>query len=878
VAMVFAAVGLFWAVLLLLPAAMHSLHGCPALPAPRLTCSGTRGPAGTPAFVPVRLGPLPVRDVLRGATERLTGSRPLGCEALLSSASASGSEGAARRPGTVLKIKRCYTRRAAVDPRRGTSACRPAFAHALLASASQRTERQEGKDKVATETEASASVDGIASDRGLVQARGHAHAIANAKNASRDADAVVDVLLLGDELSAKIAEVRRKLEHGPVKFGDEARIASGEVQSRQLWSSGPEELLKEMLRAAVLLVVVVRKTAVLVAQVVLLAFRTARWVLDWAISVGDAKEWWIPEAVDYAENVMTKARSSRTIAYARLLRAKLRALLVVVYHTVASSVSPTVVTAGEKWARELLVVVSEQTRGLLINTAPPSAQQPSESGARALQDKPQDSRSVASSSSGGGSVSSSSSYTTRLDKARERSTLRLTNSILGVDVSNAGQADVTVADLNGQGVDTKDGLDAAARGYVSLAPEAADFEQGSSTLARRLGSTRAPLRQGTRTRKRDATMQVVKNVTSSVGSTFERTVANLRGFSQTVNVSSLSAASYSMALEALSLPKDATVNASLALWSMAEGPFNQTGSWVSTVLSGKNADASAWVQGMEETVGPWRNQIMGWWSDVESGVGKWDSRLVRLVDKTEEALDRVFSTTVNSATALPVYQSAEQWIRGNEFSLGWYIKVQRWWHEWILFCTPKWEAFEAWARGAKVPEFARRVISNVIYYRLSYLRCLLGLAALEAIFWQKLSAVVLMITALLSAMVVRSNVLALSAVMSAREAAQEGSGFKGAAGMLKPLFGLDRAERQVEKQAKDKSQLAASVALFTLAWGILSPSNVVRNMLAIIVAHAFLHAKQVGAAAAPCTPRARALPSPPRPVAAFYACFRPEVE
>ncbi len=84
-------------------------------------------------------------------------------------------------------------------------------------------------------------------------------------------------------------------------------------------------LLQQLLRAALLLTVVVRQvcvcvcvrarvrvctalltltsylglqTALLTALVLGLAFRTGIWVCDWAIRIGDAKEWWIPEAAE----------------------------------------------------------------------------------------------------------------------------------------------------------------------------------------------------------------------------------------------------------------------------------------------------------------------------------------------------------------------------------------------------------------------------------------------------------------------------------------------------------------------------------------------------------------------------------------------------
>jgi len=62
-------------------------------------------------------------------------------------------------------------------------------------------------------------------------------------------------------------------------------------------------------------------------------------------------------------------------------------------------------------------------------------------------------------------------------------------------------------------------------------------------------------------------------------------------------------------------------------------------------------------------------------------------------------------------------------VRKYKLNLYIYLKVQRWWHQCILFCTPKWEAFEKWAKDAKVPYFARRVLSNAVFHRISYLCC-----------------------------------------------------------------------------------------------------------------------------------------------------------
>mmetsp|Transcript_57270 Transcript_57270/g.48376 ORF Transcript_57270/g.48376 Transcript_57270/m.48376 type:complete len:420 (+) Transcript_57270:1-1260(+) len=270
--------------------------------------------------------------------------------------------------------------------------------------------------------------------------------------------------------------------------------------------------------------------------------------------------------------------------------------------------------------------------------------------------------------------------------------------------------------------------------------------------------------------------------------------------------------------------------------------------WVSSVLSGEHANGSAMVHNVEGALGPWRDTAGNWWAGVESGMWQWDSGLVRVVDSVEAAFSRGVSATVNTATGLPFFQSAEQWVRGNEFGLTWYIKVQRWWHKWILFCTPKWDAFEVWAIRVEMPRFARRVMSNVVFYRIAYLRWLLALASLETIAWRSSSAFVLLVLSMLSATVVRSNMLALGVLKTAREAEQQAGGIRSAAVMLTPFFGKSAAEKSMEAAAekgqKDKSQLAAAVATMALVWGIVSPSNTLRSVVVLILGHALVHARQ----------------------------------
>ena len=868
---------------------MHSLHGrvvaerthvgtlggataLALVDPPHHTC-GSCVTAFIPAFIPVQRGAvLRPGGTLPIATSRLACPYPSAFLKMRFQQSQGempegGGRGVARRPGAVVRIKRASVGRRALNPRPTCSRELPAPRSSLPSTSGHTnwTQWQEGReDNVARE--AGACVNEVGSEmieivssptKHLGRAADIAQERALSANASCSVDAGAnEVHLSGQELDDQITNLRQILQRRPLLVGDEVRIASGELQPREMWSTGPKVVFQELLRATLLLAVVVKKTFILAAQVAVLALRTAGWLLEWVTRVGDAKEWWVPDAVDFTEHALANSKHSRAMPYLRLLRAKLRTAVLVICRTVGSALSPEVLATGEKWVKELLLVVSEQTRAH-FNTTQPASTKSGAANTQTLEDVADDRlRSVSGIATG--DVGSSVDYSSRLDMARDRHNMRLTNSIMGVDVSSGGLENVTIAHLDDRELDATDGLDAAARGYVSLMADSKVFEKNyANGPAKKVGSTKTLASHGTRTRKRDATMKVVNNLTSSVGTTFEQALANIRGISKAVNVSSLEASSYNVALEALSamqIPTEASVNASLALWTKAEGSWNQTGSWMTSVLSGGHADASAWVEKVEGVISPWSGKVEGWWAGVESSVEKWDSGLVHLVDKAGGGLGRVFSSTVDSATALPMYQSAEQWIRGNEFSWGWYIKVQRWWHQWILFCTPKWESFESWARSAKMPEFARRVMSNVIFYRVSYLRWLCGLAAAELVIWQKASALLLVVTSLLSAMVVRSNVLALSA-LKAREASRSGSGFRGAytAGVLKPLFGIAAEEQKVEEQQKDKSQLAAGIAALALVWGLVSPSNVVRNVFFIIFAHALLHAKQVHCPAQLCS-------------------------
>ena len=104
------------------------------------------------------------------------------------------------------------------------------------------------------------------------------------------------------------------------------------------------------------------------------------------------------------------------------------------------------------------------------------------------------------------------------------------------------------------------------------------------------------------------------------------------------------------------------------------------------------------LQAVEGAVVPLQGRVERFWGTLERA--QWstvDQGLVGAVDSVQGKLSTAFSGTIDFVTGLPQYQPVEEWLRGQNFSWGWYYKFQKWWHQWILWCTPKWEAFEVCA-------------------------------------------------------------------------------------------------------------------------------------------------------------------------------------
>jgi len=162
------------------------------------------------------------------------------------------------------------------------------------------------------------------------------------------------------QLAGQMSGVEDLLANRPFEHGDASRIANGELQLQQMWAVGPALLLTELFRAMVLLATVLQQAITLTILVMGLVVRSAAWIFEWAMAVGDAKEWWVPDAVEYVADKRATAKYSRTLAYLRYARSRSRMLLLLIYRATAAAVSPAVVLKGEKWVRDLRDVLAEQ--------------------------------------------------------------------------------------------------------------------------------------------------------------------------------------------------------------------------------------------------------------------------------------------------------------------------------------------------------------------------------------------------------------------------------------------------------------------------------------------------------------------------------------
>lgn len=247
----------------------------------------------------------------------------------------------------------------------------------------------------------------------------------------------------GSKFAGQMVGVENLLANRPIEHGDESRIANGELRPQQMWQAGPAVLLAELFHAILLLASVLKQAITMTILVMGLALRSTVWVFEWAMAVGDAKEWWVPDVIEFVADTRAAAKHSRTLAYLRYARARLRMVLRLIYHATAAAVSPAVVLKGEKWVRDLRDVVAEEARSFvataqvaLTESSLPDSGEPQTilESAGAAPGAPSSSSSnnaaVSTSSTannvGGGGSRISSSYISKLEATRARSAQRPT--------------------------------------------------------------------------------------------------------------------------------------------------------------------------------------------------------------------------------------------------------------------------------------------------------------------------------------------------------------------------------------------------------------------------------------------------------------------
>ena len=305
------------------------------------------------------------------------------------------------------------------------------------------------------------------------------------------------------QVQAQAAVVRGLLARRPLEPADVGRMSSGEVGPQQLWSAGPAVVLAELLRATLLLAVVVKHATGLTLQVAALAVRSVLWVLEWAIRVGDAKEWWIPDLVDFADRT---SKDPRTMRYYRLARIKLRAVLVLLYSGVAAALSPELVAKGEAWAQDLWQAAQAQGRlwGATAKSALESSSLPNDNEPRSVLADADSSSNQGGGTGGTHGGTSANVYADRLEATRASHVENLGRyqaELRGGDAARSQRAGAASASVSGDAGT----MGSPAAGRHGAAPASEE------------GQSRADA-AGARTR------DVLKNATTSV---LEKTAENL---------------------------------------------------------------------------------------------------------------------------------------------------------------------------------------------------------------------------------------------------------------------------------------------------------------------------------------------------------------
>ncbi|EKX36888.1 hypothetical protein GUITHDRAFT_116911 [Guillardia theta CCMP2712] len=449
-----------------------------------------------------------------------------------------------------------------------------------------------------------------------------------------------------------------------------AQLEGSSESFRSQWRRGPGALLGLLLRTSMMISSFVFVSCLLLLQLGVVGVRTCLWILLWGMDYGNRREWWIPELV---ESVMWLRHE--------LMSGSLSKQLQGVYEEGRRMAQTTVLF--------LLSLFSPEIQSKFIQYA-------------------------------------SSAKTRGQDYFRQlRSKILEVRDLVEEERGGAGQGRVSEGEGAGQG---RGGSGSKASGQVDFASKLEDARRASEArMTRRLGFE--PLKEAfnvtsswteagddnltraedpgqlERPSKRSMTMRLLKNMSAAVTSSVSA------GVSMTLNFS----------------PPDVG-NVSGEVLGVASSWLATAGNIANDLGVGHwQGNLTSWLGGggkEEENKSSWQQMLSGVTegtsralSSLQLSIGSLDQSLMTAVDATELAVSKALTQTT---VALPWLQSAEDWVRGNEFAMRKYLQVQQRWHALLLWGQPIWEKVDMWAKEVKIPELAQRILLNAIYYRLQY--------------------------------------------------------------------------------------------------------------------------------------------------------------
>ena len=275
-----------------------------------------------------------------------------------------------------------------------------------------------------------------------------------------------------------------------------------------------------------------------------------------------------------------------------------------------------------------------------------------------------------------------------------------------------------------------------------------------------------------------------------------------------------------------------------------EGGFNGSNSidWLDPGKAWGAIVSSPWAANIAGSTAAVTQAATGLWAGALKQLDSLDAGLVTTVESIE-------SQVVRALADVPLLRQAEDVVTSYAKGAADYLKVQRWWHQLLLWTTPKWEAVEKWAKEKKVPEFFQRVYLNAVFYRVRYLRWFVALAAWELLVLRRSAALAAIAAALVSAAIVRSD-------LSAYRESTGGDG-RGAAGLtgdwfrtLSRIGGSDAAapaatgEGRRRGALKDHANFAALVGVCAVGLAAVWCPFMRLAGPGLLLGHAWLHAAQ----------------------------------